>query len=298
MQLPTEIRSQNDPRWCHREIMLDGLRVHLVEEGDGPIVILLHGFPEFWYSWRHQIPHLAAAGFRVIAPDLRGYNLSGKPAGVRAYGIDRLVSDVVRLIDWAGIERAHIVGHDWGGIVAWYTAMHHPEVIERLAILNAPHPDAYLRECKTSDQMRRSWYGLLFQIPRLPEFLLRSRNAAAIARAIGDESRNPDECTPEILAAYREAALRPGALTGALNYYRALARPWARAAVENRVPVEAETLVVWGTHDRFLSTGNASGLEQWVPRVRVELLPNAGHWVQTDEPTRTSQLLIDFLSET
>ncbi len=286
----------DDPRWNHRQVIAGDLRFHLVEEGDGPVVLLLHGFPEFWYSWRYQIPHLAAAGFRVLAPDLRGYNLSEKPVGVRACHIDRLVEDVAALVEWSGQRAVHLVGHDWGGIIAWYVAMHRPDLVRRLAILNAPHPEAWLRECRRSDQRRRSWYGALFQVPLLPELLLRVHNYEGIARAISEDCRNPDARTPEVLDAYRRAAAEPGAMTVALNYYRALARPWARAALDRRCPIDAETLLVWGLRDRFLSPGNAEELEAWVPRIRVECVPDASHWVQIDEPALTNQLLVDFLA--
>lgn len=287
----------DDPNWKHLQILAGDLRVHLVEEGAGPSVLLLHGFPDFWYSWRYQIRALAGAGFRVLVPDLRGYNLTEKPSGVRAYGLDRLVDDVANLVEWAGGESAHIVGHDWGGIIAWYAAMRRPEIIDRLVVLNAPHPDAYQRELGRSNQRWRSWYGAFFQIPWLPEALMRARNYEAIASAIAEESRNPEGTSPEVIQAYREAMAEPGALSAAINYYRAVARPWARELRDNRRAITAETLLLWGEKDPFLVRGNSLDLESWVPNIQVEHVPDAGHWVHCDEPLLVNERLINFLSK-
>src|SRR5579884_3024966 len=160
--------------WTHRHASVNGVRLHYVEAGRGPLVVLLHGFPEFWYSWRHQIPALAAAGFRVLAPDLRGYNESDKPPGVAAYGLERVAGDVAALVRHAGERRAAVVGHDWGGGIAWWLAMHRPDVVGRLAVLNAPHPAAFRRELRTPGQLLRSWYVFFFQLPALPEWLFRA----------------------------------------------------------------------------------------------------------------------------
>src|SRR5262249_33835635 len=150
--------------WAHRHALVGGLRLHYVEAGAGPPVLLLHGFPEFWYSWRHQLPALAGAGFRAWAPDLRGYNESEKPAGVRNYRVRLLVEDVAGLIRHTGAGRATVVGHDWGGVIAWRLAMDRPELVERLVILNAPHPGAFLRELRNPAQWLRSAYVLFFQL--------------------------------------------------------------------------------------------------------------------------------------
>src|SRR5579859_6416310 len=150
--------------WVHHEALVNGIRLHYVEAGAGPLVVLLHGFPEFWYSWRYQIPALAAAGFRVVAPDMRGYNTSEKPPGVKSYTVDLLAADVAALIRAAGADRAAVAGHDWGGAVAWATALLYPDLLSRLIVLNAPHPAAFLRELHTLNQLRRSSYIALFQL--------------------------------------------------------------------------------------------------------------------------------------
>ena len=164
--------------WTHREEQNNGVRLHWVEAGEGPPVVLLHGFPEFWWGWRRQIQPLADAGFRVIAPDLSGYNLSDKPHGAAACRIQALVAGADALVRHSGAERAHVVGHDWGGIIAWWPAMTAPERVDRLAILNAPHPKAFRREIRTPGQLRRSWYAMAFQLPALPEMAIRARGFA------------------------------------------------------------------------------------------------------------------------
>ena len=175
--------------WTHGEATPNGVRLHYVEAGAGagaggtaPPVILLHGFPEFWYSWRHQLPALAAAGFRALAPDLRGYNLSGRPPGIRPYRIGALIGDVVGLIAHAGAARAVLVGHDWGGLIAWYAAMHLPDVVERLVVLNAPHPAPFARELRNPGQLVRRSYQFFFPLPRLPDAALPARYYAAVRR--------------------------------------------------------------------------------------------------------------------
>jgi pimeloyl-ACP methyl ester carboxylesterase len=274
--------------------MVNGLRLHFVEAGTGPLVILLHGFPEFWYSWRRQVPALASAGFRVLAPDLRGYNESAKPEGVRAYRMDLLVKDVVGLIEWAGTSRAILIGHDWGGIIAWHVAMRHPEAIAKLVILNAPHPAAFLRELRTLDQWLRSAYVVLFQIPWVSERILRAEDFRFLERLFRRRPSNPDAFTAEDIQHYKNALGRPGALTAALNYYRAALRFPSRS-VQTRCPIQAPTLVIWGERDPYLSARLCTGLETLVADLRVELLPEASHWVQNDAAERVNGLLSAFL---
>lgn len=277
--------------WSHREASVGGVRLHYVEAGEGPLVVLLHGFPEFWYGWRRQIPALAEAGFRAVAPDMRGYNLSDKPEGVDAYRVERLVEDVAGLVRHLGAERAHLVGHDWGGVVAWYFAMLRPELLDRLVVVNAPHPAAFAREIRRPDQMLASAYAAFFQLPALPEAVLRAGGFALLERVFRAGPARPGAFTDADVERYKEALGRPGALTAALNYYRASVR---RRRPEVR-PVAAPTLLVWGEKDPHLVVRLAEGLEEWVPGIRVERLPGASHWVAADEPERLSRLLAGFL---
>lgn len=297
----------------HRELVGD-LEMHWVEAGDGPTVILLHGFPEFWYSWRRQLADLAGAGFTAVAPDQRGYNLTGKPAGLESYGIGALGGDVLALMDRLEVERAGIAGHDWGGVVAWWLAARHPERIERLAVLNAPHPAAYRRLLSRSDQLLRSWYVLFFQLPRLPEAAIRAFDFGVLDRIFRTQPVREGAFDGDEIAAYKAAVARPGALTAALNWYRAnfpgrrrvAARPAgvapeggrdrSRSGRVDRHRVEVPTLVIWGERDPYLSPRLAEGLERWVPDVEVVRLPEASHWVLADAPERVSRLLEEFFA--
>jgi pimeloyl-ACP methyl ester carboxylesterase len=280
---------------AHRHADLAGVRLHYVEAGEGPLVMLLHGFPEFWYSWRFQIPALAAAGFRVVAPDMRGYNLSDKPKGVESYALERLARDVERLIGTLGEERAVVVGHDWGGIVAWAVAMLHPERVERLVILNVPHPERFSRGLRTPRQLLKSSYAFFFQIPWLPEKVLRAGDLAIVRSVFRNDPVRPGTFGRDDIDRYVEALSRPGALTAAINYYRALARRAPTVARALRRRIEAPVMVIWGQRDLFLVPELARPNPALVPHARVERLSDASHWVQQDRPERVNALLLDFL---
>jgi pimeloyl-ACP methyl ester carboxylesterase len=258
-------------------------------------VLLLHGFPQFWYQWRHQVPALVEAGFRVVAPDMRGYNLSDKPPGVRAYRVELLARDVERLIPACGERTAAVVGHDWGAIAAWIAAMRHPERVEKLAILNVPHPARFLDGLLSPMQLLRSSYVFFFQIPRLPEEVIRAGDFALLRSVLGRDPVQPGALTAEDIERYIEAIARPGALTATINYYRALLRyPGETRALLQRV--EAPVLVIWGERDRFLSRRLAEPPHLWVPNLLgVKRLPDASHWVAEDRPLEVNTLLLDFL---
>jgi len=280
---------------AHRYADLGDVRLHYVEAGEGPLVLLLHGFPQFWYQWRHQVPALVEAGFRVVAPDMRGYNLSDKPLGVRAYRVELLARDVERLIRTCGKGAATVVGHDWGAIAAWIAAMRHPDRVERLAILNVPHPARSLDGLLSPMQLLRSSYVFFFQIPWLPEEVVRAGDFALLRSVLGRDPVRPGALTAEDIERYIEAIARPGALTATINYYRALLRnPREMRALLQRV--EAPVLVIWGERDRFLSRRLAEPPHLWVPNlVRVKRLPDASHWVAEDCPLEVNTLLLDFL---
>jgi pimeloyl-ACP methyl ester carboxylesterase len=279
--------------WTHHEAKVGEIRLHWVEQGTGPLVVLLHGFPEFWYAWRHQIPAIAAAGFRVVAPDLRGYNLSERPEGIESYAMEKVAGDVAALIGHLGAERAIVAGHDWGGIVAWWLAMLRPELLERLVIVNAPHPRVFAREIRKPRQLLKSWYAIFFQLPVLPEAALSARNYRALSGIFRGESVRKDAFTREDVRIYKEAAARPGALTAMLNYYRA-ARKTRRPKMAR---IDTPTLVIWGERDQALVVENSEGLEESVPNLRVVRLPEASHWVLAEYPDRANELMIAFLRE-
>ena len=296
-RLPEETGAEGRPplEVRHQFVVANGLRFHCVEAGSGPLVLLQHGFPEFWYGWRHQIPALAQR-FRVVAPDLRGYNLSDKPSGFSR--LDTLVGDVAGLIVALGEERATVVGHDWGGVIAWATSMWVPSRVERLVILNAPHLGAYLRELRGRWRQRpRSWYVGLFQLPRLPELMLGAGRCRGIGEMLRASATRRDVFSDTDLDQYRRAMCRPGALSATLGYYRALRRtpPWRLARLVR--PTSAPTLVIWGDRDPALVPELADGLEAWVPNLRVKHVPDAGHWIQHERPELVNRLLVEFLSE-
>jgi pimeloyl-ACP methyl ester carboxylesterase len=266
--------------------------LHYVEAGDGPLVILLHGFPEFWYGWRQQIAPLVRAGFRVVAPDLRGYNLSSRPDGYAAYTADKLAADIRGLIRELGAESAMLVGHDWGGTVAWTLAANHPEVVDRLAILNAAHPRRLNEGLRNPRQLLRSWYFFYFQLPKLPERRARARHWRFFKRFLRD-ARPP--YTEQETERYVEAWSQPGAATAMIDYYRAAVRPSSKQAELG--PIPAPTLIIWGQDDRYLGPKLAQPHNEDVPNLdRVERLPNASHWVHHDQAERVNELLIDFLA--
>jgi pimeloyl-ACP methyl ester carboxylesterase len=270
-------------------------RLHYVEAGDGPLLVLLHGFPEFWYGWRQQIKPLAAAGFRVVAPDMRGYNLSSKPDGAAAYCTDQLTADIRDLIHERGAESALLVGHDWGGSVAWATAMQHPEVVDRLAILNAAHPRKLSQGLHHPGQLRRSWYFFFFDLPDLPESVARADHWRFLRHFLRDA--RPGSFTQEDMERYIDAWSQPGAASGMINYYRNSVRQSPKRAEAEIRPIQARTLVIWGERDRYLDPELAEPDHDDVPNLdHVERLPDASHWVHHDEPERVTQLLTGFFA--
>lgn len=277
----------------HRRVRGNGVELHAALAGRGPAVLLLHGFPEHWWSWRRQIPALAAAGFSAWALDLRGCNLSDRPASRAAYRLPELVEDIARVVRAIGEPRCHVVGHDWGGIIAWRFAATHPDLLGRLVILNAPHPAMLARELRRPPQLLRSAYIGLFALPGVAEAALAARDFAAIRAMFTGVAVRRDAYSADDVEAFVEPLRAPGALTAALNYYRAnlgrLRQP------ERRASVAAETLVLWGERDPALDLRLLDGLESLVPRLRLERLPGASHWVHADEPERVNDALAGFL---
>lgn len=296
------LMTTNDVSLTHRFVQTNGVRLHVVEAGpaDGPLVLLLHGFPEFWYGWRRQIDALAGAGFRVWVPDQRGYNGSDKPVGVRPYSIDNLVADVVGLIDAAGVERATVVGHDWGAVVAWWLAATYPQRLDRLVCLNVPHHAVFSRVLRRNPrQMLRSWYAGFFQIPRLPEWLARLGNWWGMTRSLRRSSR-PGTFSDEDLARYRAAWSQPGP-TGApafrtmVNWYRAFARHRPPRPAHERITVP--TLLIWGVQDAFLLPDMAQPSIDLCDKGRLVRFEQATHWVHLEEAEAVNRLLVEFIRQ-
>ncbi|HVM95756.1 MAG TPA: alpha/beta hydrolase, partial [Candidatus Acidoferrales bacterium] len=257
---------------------IHGVRFHFIEAGNGDAmpVVLLHGFPEFWMGWRKQIPALVDAGFRVIVPDQRGYNLSDKPQGIDSYDLDALGLDVVGLADHLGIDKLRLVGHDWGASVAWWLATTQPARIEKMATLNAPHPALWRRAMRDNPaQRRKSWYVFMLRIPWLPELGLRASNFKSLAQSLVDSSR-PGTFSVADFDAYRQAWAQPGALTAMINWYRALLR---KEMPTDLPKVDFETLMIWGVDDKF---GDRSVAEESIGlcnRGRIVCVDQTTHWV-------------------
>lgn len=284
--------------WQHHFIETNNIRLHCVIQGEGDLVVLLHGFPEFWYSWRHQIPALAKH-FKVVVPDLRGYNDSDKPES--GYDIDTLTTDVQGLIHSLGYLKAHVVGHDWGGAIAWHFAQKFPNLLDRLAILNAPHPERLRQEFLSNfDQIRRSWYMLAFQVPVIPEWLIQRNLNGFVKNLLQGQSVRKGAFTTQDTEMYQAALEKPGALTAALKYYRALLSPQAWVSNWGRSPhlITAPTLVLWGEEDQFLSTKLTEGIDKLVTApFRLKLVPQCGHWVQQEAPQTVNRELLEFLRQ-
>lgn len=288
----------------HGYATVNNVRLHYAESGSGELVILLHGFPEFWYSWRHQLKALAPH-FHVVAPDLRGYNLSDKPAGVTDYRLEVLAEDVIGLMDHFGAPKAALVGHDWGAGITWAVAQKHADRVSKLAVMQVP-PAAAWRANMSVRQLLRSWYMFLFQLPRIPEWLISRDGFAVLDKIFREQVFRPHTFSDADIAAYREALQKPGALTAALNYYRAnvgrLMRrsssgEGAKAGLDNRIRVA--TLFVFGEQDSAILPQTVTGVARFIDAPYRELrIPDSSHWVQNEAAEEVNAALLDFLRAT
>ncbi len=282
--------------YSHQNIKTNGVNLHVVMAGpeSGPLVILLHGFPEFWYEWRHQIDALAEQGYRVWAPDQRGYNLSDKPQGIAAYALNELAKDVIGLIEVAGEQETILVGHDWGAVVSWWTANNYPEKIKKLVIINVPHHAVFIRYARQHpSQLLKSWYMFFFQIPWLPEQIFTANNFKALTDAVQGTAQ-PGAYTDEDMVEYRKAWAQPGAITGMVNWYRALFQ--LRPDLDRSPRITVPMLLIWGKKDHVLEATMAEESIRLCDDGKLVFLENATHWVPHDEPERVNQLLIEFFS--
>jgi pimeloyl-ACP methyl ester carboxylesterase len=279
----------------HSTIKTNGVHLHVVQAGpkSGVPVLLLHGFPEFWYGWRKQIPALATAGCRVIVPDQRGYNLSDKPGGIESYRIDELVKDILGLINALEYEKVNLVGHDWGALVAWMLAIKHPEQLHRLGIINVPHPAVMWRFLRRDfEQMRRSLYALFFQLPWLPETIMRLGNWSVAANGMR-RSGKPHAFTDEDIEKYKEAWSQSGAITAMLNWYRAAAR--YQPEFKGDMQVKIRTLILWGVQDFALSRRMARPSLDYCEDGNLIFFPDASHWVQHEEADEVNRQLLNLI---
>jgi pimeloyl-ACP methyl ester carboxylesterase len=305
--LAAPLPTNKKPRWKDQFAEVNGVRLHYVTQGKGPLIIFLHGFPEFWYEWKDQLPEFGK-DHRAVAPDMRGYNLSEKPPGVDAYQMKNLIEDVRALAEHLGYKKFVLVGHDWGGGVAWSFAIAHPEYLEKLVIVNCPHPAILARELASNPaQQKASQYMLLFRSPQAEQFLSTNNYAGLVDGVLGDGLKS-GVFTDADKAAYIAAWSQPGALTGGLNYYRAAnlgppapdAAPAGNAAFgleAANMLVKVPTLVIWGEKDTALLTGNLDGMDQFVPNLTVKRIPDGSHWVVHEKPALVNGYIREFISE-
>ncbi|MDX2232606.1 MAG: alpha/beta hydrolase [Leptolyngbyaceae cyanobacterium bins.349] len=278
--------------WTHALISTNGIQLHYVTQGEGPLMVFLHGFPEFWYSWRKQIPEFAQT-HKVVAVDLRGYNDSEKPESQSAYVMDEFIKDVKGVITGLGYDRCILVGHDWGGAIAWSFAYAHPEMVEKLIILNIPHPAKFAQGLLTPPQLLRSSYIFFFQLPFLPELLIQLDDFKPLEQAFKGMAVNKNAFSEEDIEAYKNAFAKRGALTAALNYYRNvfqhgfLSRSWS--------VLEVPTLMIWGEEDTALGKELTYGTEQYVRHFQIKYIPHCSHWVQQERPDLVNQYIREFV---
>jgi len=276
---------------------IGGVRLHYAKAGTGArLVILLHGFPEFWYSWRHQLIALSDE-YTVVAPDMRGYNLSDKPTGVSDYEADKLADDVTGLIRHFGHEQAAVIGHDWGATVAWTVAAKHPEYLWKLGALQVP-PIAVWRKNQTMKQFLASWYMFFFQIPALPEFLFKLNDYALLANALKNTTAEKGVFTDEDIAEYKRAWSEPFALTAMLNYYRANIMKRFLSKQETPAKIKVPTVFIYGEKDTAVLPETVKGVGEMIDAPYEEFrIPTSAHWVQQEAAEAVTEILREFLAE-
>ncbi|MBD2432527.1 MULTISPECIES: alpha/beta fold hydrolase [Fischerella] len=281
-----------EANWKHDYITTNGIRLHYVTQGEGPLMLMLHGFPEFWYSWRHQIPEFAKY-FKVVAVDLRGYNDSDKPKEQSAYVMDEFIKDIQGVIQGLGYEKCILVGHDWGGAIAWCFTYAHPEMVERLIILNIAHPAKFSEGLRTPVQLLKSSYVFLFQLPVLPEFLIQSLDYQLLENAFKGMAVNKNAFSQADIEAYKNAAAKRGALTAMLNYYRNIFQ--GQIFNKNWGVLEVPTLMIWGEKDTAQGKELTYGTEAYVRDLQIKYIPDCSHWVQQERPELVNQYMQEYL---
>jgi len=278
--------------WQHECIHTNGINLHYVTQGEGPLMLMLHGFPEFWYSWRKQIPEFAK-DHKVVAIDLRGYNDSDKPDDKEAYVMAEFIADVKGVIEGLGYDRCILVGHDWGGAIAWNFAYAYPNLVEKLIILNLPHPAKFAQGLRTPQQLLRSSYIFLFQLPFVPEMLIQFDDYKALESAFLGMAVNKTAFTQEDLDAYKDAFAKRGAVTAALNYYRNIFQQGLTS--QDWSVLDVPTLMIWGESDTALGKELTYGTEAYVRDFQIKYIPHCSHWVQQEQPQLVNQYIREFL---
>ncbi len=287
-----------DPRAKTEFVEANGLSFEVLTCGEGDrLALCLHGFPEHAISWRHQLPALTDLGFRVWAPNLRGYGKSSRPKGVKSYCLDNLVADVAGLIDASGAREVVLLAHDWGAAIAWEFAYRQVRPLSKLVIMNVPHPACFMKGVKTLKQLRKSWYIFFFQIPFLPEYLLGRKGAKAVGDAFARTSCDRDRFPDDLLAVYSANATQPGALKAMINYYRAAYRYHKWPDPEDFPIIDTPTLLVWGEEDMALGKELTIDTDQFVSNLTTRYLTGVSHWVQQEAPNSVNAMVDAFLND-
>ena len=290
----------NNYKILHEFVKVNGIRMHYVTMGNGSLIVLLHEFPEFWYSWRYQIPTLSKQ-FKVVAPDMRGYGETEKPVKKEAYKIEKIVNDIVELIHVLGYEKATIAGHDWGGIISWSIAMMAPDVVEKLIILNAPHPGVYSKHMsKNLKQILRSWYIFFFLIKGIPELILSSSNYKILKSSILKSSVRKESFTEKDIETY-VSSWKSGGVSGGINYYRAnlSLRYWSNSNSVSFPKIKVPVFQIWAEDDIFLGKELTENTQEFIDApYRLHLIPNCGHWLQQEASAEVNRIMIKFLDNT
>lgn len=280
-------------------IDVNNIKLHYMEEGKGELVILLHGFPDFWYGWRNQIPALSKK-YRVVAPDMRGFNLSDKPKHLHEYHVDILASDIAELIRKLGAKKAVVVGHDWGGVVAWMLAAHYPELVRKLVILNMPYPEELIRALSAGNlaQWKKSYYIFLLQVPRLPEWIISRDLSKFFKKHFKRLSPNsPEAVSDASIEKYVEAYSKPHALTSTINYYRKALRTIGHMRLKTKLPLTLPVLLIWGEKDIALGKELALNTKKYCSNLETVYDPGSGHFIQLDNPELVNKKLLEFLGK-
>ena len=279
----------------HGFIKTNNVNLHYVTQGEGKLMLMLHGFPEFWYSWRHQIAEFAN-DYQVVAIDMRGYNDSDKPDRLSAYKMSELTADVKGVIKWLGYDDCILVAHDWGGAIAWNFVYEYPDLVEKLIVMNLPHPAKFIAGLKTWRQLQKSWYIFWFQIPFLPELMFQANDYQAITSTFTDMAIDKSAFSLEDLAAYKQAAAKPGALTAMINYYRANFDLLPKEkSTQNYGVLDIPTLMIWGEEDTALGKELTYGTDEYVANLELKYIPDCSHWVQQERPKLVNQYMRNFL---
>jgi pimeloyl-ACP methyl ester carboxylesterase len=279
-------------------VAANGINFEVATMGGGDrLALCLHGFPEHAYSWRYQIPLLAKLGYRVWAPNLRGYGGTDSPKNVEAYKTRTLVADIAALIRASAAKETLLMAHDWGGALAWSLAMIEPQLIQRLIVLNLPHPACFARELRRPAQISRSWYMYFFQLPWLPEFLLGRGQGRATSELMRRTSRDLSRFPEEVLEVYRQNAARPGGLKAMINWYRAAFRDggFTRVRADALSKIDIPTLFLWGDADAALSIRTTRGTEKHVTNLTFRVFPGVSHWIQQEAPETVNAMIEAWL---